>query len=69
MQKFSAQKLKAKRRERGLNRDQLAFAIKRTAQMVAFYEQGKRQPPTAVLAAICAELDCRVEDLFEDAHA
>jgi transcriptional regulator with XRE-family HTH domain len=65
---FSPQKLKDKRRERGLNRDQVGFAINRTAQMVGFYEQGKRRPPTHVLSELASVLACPVADLFEEAR-
>lgn len=66
MQTFAPHKLRALRRERGLNGDQVAFAIGRTAQMYAHYERGKHTPPASVLSRIAARLDCRIEDFFEE---
>ena len=66
MQTFAPHKLRALRRSRGLNADQVAFAIGRTAQMYAHYERGKHTPPANVLTRIVAVLDCRIEDLFEE---
>jgi transcriptional regulator with XRE-family HTH domain len=66
VQTFAPHRLRALRRARGLNGDQLAFAIGRTAQMIGHYERGKHVPTAKVLARIVDRLGCRIEDLFED---
>lgn len=66
MQKFSPARLIAARRALGLNRDQVAFSIGRTAQMYAFYEKGKHAPPANLLPKIADRLGVTVADLFEE---
>lgn len=63
---FSASALRTLRKQAGLNRDVLAFAIGRTTGSLANYEQGRTVPDAEIVARIAAYLDCSVDDLFED---
>jgi transcriptional regulator with XRE-family HTH domain len=61
---FSADRLRAARRQCGLSRDQFAVRIGRTVSTVTKYEIGQLTPSASVLGAIAAVLDCEVGDLY-----
>jgi transcriptional regulator with XRE-family HTH domain len=61
---FSPDRLRARRKEQGLTREQLAFAIGRTYATVCLYEQGYHAPPPEVLEQLAAFLNCSREDFF-----
>jgi DNA-binding XRE family transcriptional regulator len=63
---FSANKLKAIRREAGISRTALAWACGIAASTVAEYEQGRYTPSMAVVEAIARTIECDVSDFFEE---
>src|SRR5690349_20718177 len=63
---FSPAKLKALRQERGLSRDQLAYAIRRNFYAIGAWERGRDIPNAHSIGRLCTALGCRVEDLYED---
>ena len=64
---FSGKKLRDRRKVRRVSRDTLAFCVGRTVGTIANYERGFTFPPADVVAEMASYLECRVEDLFEDA--
>jgi len=57
-------KLKIKRREKGLNQQQLGKAIGVSRQSVSLYEKNKMYPSIKTMKKICKELDATPEELF-----
>jgi len=57
-------KLKIKRREKGLNQQQLGKAIGVSRQSVSFYERNKMYPSIKTMKKTCKELDATPEELF-----
>jgi len=62
---WSGERLRALRRQRGLSREVLAFAIGRSYASLTNYERGVNVPPATVVAALAAHLDCTTDDLFD----
>jgi transcriptional regulator with XRE-family HTH domain len=63
---FSPTKLKAARVERGLSRQQLAFAARLNVDHVAGYERGRNTPRLESLLKLCDALSCSADELCED---
>jgi transcriptional regulator with XRE-family HTH domain len=61
---FSGIALRSLRRQAGLNRDVLAFAVGRTTGTIANYEQGRTVPSAEIVARLADYLGCHVEDFF-----
>jgi len=57
--------VRALRESRGLTRTKLAARLDLTDQTVCSWERGTTEPRLNLLAALCHELDCRIDDLFE----
>lgn len=66
VQTFSAEALRARRKQFRFSRRLLALAIGKTAETIYNYEHERTVPTVDVLAQIAGALECRVEDFFEE---
>lgn len=66
MKQFSSTNLMTIRRERGLSRAQVAFAIGRHPDSVRDYEHGRIRPNPDALVRLVEFLECDFSDLYED---
>ncbi len=68
--KFSGKRLRCAREQAKLSLERLSRAVEAkhgialTKQTYLYYEQGATTPNADTLAAICAVLDCNLNDLF-----
>ncbi|MCI1965660.1 MAG: helix-turn-helix transcriptional regulator [Oscillospiraceae bacterium] len=63
------QKIRQLRRERGMTQKELARRIGVSTSAVGMYEQGRREPDTALLARLAAVLDCSTDELLGTAYS
>lgn len=63
---FSSHRLRERRQAAGLQREELALLVHRTAGAVYALERGHSLPSVGVLAALADALQCPVDDLFDD---
>ena len=61
-----AQKLKAKREEKGYTQAELAKLVNLSAVAISQYEQGKKKPMVNNLKEICRKLNCMPDDLMSE---
>lgn len=65
-QEFSGTRLRTRRKDLGLNRTTLAFALGVCTDTIGNWERGFCAPnKTATLVALAEVLECDVQDLFE----
>lgn len=65
---FDRHALRERRRELGLQQDDLGSLLSVTQQSVSNWERGVRSPETDQLPVLAEALGCRIDDLFTDAH-
>lgn len=58
------QQLKSLRESFGLTQAQLAFKLDISASAIGMYEQGRREPDSAILAKICTEFNTTTDHLL-----
>lgn len=64
--KFSGERLKRKRNEKGLSRKALANLIGCSEKSIERWENGKCQPNGETICAICEALGIKWEELYDE---
>ena len=56
--------IRARRKEKGLSREELAEMIGVSLNSIRFYEEGRRRPTIETLEKLAKALDVKMDDLF-----
>jgi len=64
--RFSGSRLRELRERANVSRIDLAYACRRTEQMVYLWERGRARPMPEVLDSIASAISCERDELFEE---